>query len=113
MWRWTPAALAAALLIAAPTNASAVPVPPPDVDPVEECTESGVCPSTLTVDVTVNGVSIGTLTCPLELEVTAQFTGFWLFGNYFIYVEAGWALCDYGICGIVAGGYLIAITGTF
>ena len=121
-WPWTPAALVAALLIAAPTNASAVPVPPPDVDPivsdvpvVEECMEdsaSSGCPATMTVETSVNGVVVHSETCSLAYEEIAQYTGLFVWGHFFIYVEGGWIICLYPPCGGFAGASQTIIIGT-
>jgi hypothetical protein len=99
---------AAMFVVAGPIAASAVPVPPPDEVPLEECLESmGWCPATYSVDdVTVHlpgiGSITGTLTCPLVAEITVTYTGVFIIGPWIIIVQAGWTICDYGVCGAYA-----------
>ena len=93
--------IAFTFVVAAPTTATAV--PPPDIVATPECTESGVCPPSYTVEIVVpiegGGVVVGTATCPLELELTAGYTGTYVIGHWFVEVEVGWAICFYGHCG--------------
>ena len=105
---WTPAALAAALLIA-PTNASAVPVPPPDIDSVEECTESGTCqPSLALFDLDPNGNIADITWCDPESEHYITFTGFFVIGHWIFIVQIGMTVCWYGEC----GGYVTNVGGS-
>ena len=102
MWRLTPVALAAALVLAAPGSASAVPVPPPDV--LDECAESGDCDPTMTVFVLdPNGMITDIYTCTLESEHTIHYTGIFVIGHSIFVVQIGWTVCWYGD---ECGGYI-------
>ena len=99
--------IAFAFVVAAPATALAV--PPTDLIPTTECTESGVCPPSLTVDIVIpiegGGEVVGTATCPLELEITASYTGTYVIGHVTVEIEEGWGYCYYGACGMTRLDY--------
>lgn len=106
------------LVAMAPSTASAVPVPPPpDIGPpADECVEmddgSVACPGSMTLELVVGGVVVDSMTCPLEYEEIALYTGLYVYEHFFIYVEAGYMICLYGPCGGFAVGGGIVIVGT-
>ena len=106
-------AAAFAFVLAAPTNGAAVPVPPPDVDPInaeipavpftsfDECVESGFCADTYTNE---DG-----MTCPLVSEFAVIFGDRFQVGPYLITVFVGGYVCSYGECGVVSDGFAIIL----
>ena len=102
------------LVAMAPSIASAAPVPPdevlpPDAVPAEECTtDSGVCPPTYTVPVTIvgpGGSIPGTATCSLLSEITVTSEMTITIGHITIHVTSGTTVCNYGFCGVVTYQY--------
>lgn len=103
-------AAAFALVSVAPANGAAIPVPPPEVDPInagvpvpftsfDECVENGFCAETYTNE---DG-----MTCPLVSEFAVIVGDRFLFGPYLITVLVGGYVCSYGECGVVSDGFAI------